>query len=403
MDVSTDIASVAGFRVASVDAGLRKQPAPDLTLIVADAPYTAAGVFTTNRVQAAPVILDRARLADHPDRIRAVLINAGCANAATGDPGLRNAEQCAAWAAESIGCAADEVLVMSTGVIGVQFAMEKFKAAIPIAAAALRPDGWMDAARAIMTTDTRPKTASITANGFTIAGIAKGAGMIAPNMATMLAVIVTDADIPHDVLQRALGQAAAATFNHIVIDGDMSTNDTLLALASGTSGVQIGADPSRFGFTGALYRVCKQLAQAIVRDGEGATRFITLHILHADEPAHAYQIANTIATSPLVKTAFYGGDANWGRILAAAGRAGIEFDPAKLALWYEEGEKEPAGGLQLVANGTPLAYDEAQANAIAASPEVTVTLDIGMGDAPATVWTCDLSHDYVSINGHYRT
>ncbi len=402
-DVSTTIASVLGFRVGSVDAGLRKQPAPDLTLIAADKSCVAAGIFTTNRVQAAPVILDRARLEDHPERIRAVLINAACANACTGDEGMRNAEQTAAWAAESIGCAPDEVLVMSTGVIGVQLPIAKFQAHIPKAAKSLRADGWMDAARAIMTTDTKPKTASITINGYTIVGMAKGAGMIAPNMATMLAVIATDADIEQSVLQKALRQAANSTFNRIVIDGDMSTNDTLLALASGTSGVKIGADPSRFGFTGALYRVCKQLAQGIVRDGEGVTKFITLHVVGADTREHAHQIANTIAISPLVKTAFYGGDANWGRILMAAGRAGVEIDPAKIALWYEAGEKDPKGGLQLVQDGTPLRYDETQANLIAASAEVTVTLDLGMGDAPATVWTCDLSHDYVSINGHYRT
>lgn len=403
MDISTTIASVPGFRAAGIDAGLRKQPAPDVALIAADKPCTAAGVFTTNRVKAAPVILDQQRIEQNPDRVRAVLINAACANACTAEQGLHNAEQSAAWTAEALGCSADEVLVMSTGVIGVQLPMDKLQKGIPAAAAALKAEGWSDAAHAIMTTDTRPKMASITTNGYTIAGIAKGAGMIAPNMATMLSVIVTDTDISHEVLQRALGQAAGASFNQIVIDGDMSTNDTVLALANGASGVQIGTDPSRFGFTGALYRVCKQLAQAIVRDGEGVTRFITLHVINAEERSQAHTIANTIATSPLVKTAFYGGDANWGRILAAAGRAGVEFDAGKLSLWYESGECDPGGGLQLCKNGVPLDYDDAAANAIAASPEVTVTLDLGMGTAASTVWTCDLSHDYVSINGHYRT
>lgn len=403
LPVLTEIAPVAGFRIGSVDAGLRKKAAPDLTLIAADRPCVTAAVFTTNRVQAAPVIRDRALVADHPDRLRAVLINAACANACTGDEGIRNAEQTAAWVAEVLGCTADEVLTMSTGVIGVQLPLLNFQRAIPNLTGTIRPDGWADAARAIMTTDTRPKMASVTVNGYTIAGICKGAGMIAPNMATMLCSIVTDADVTPAQLQRSLGQAVAASFNQVVIDGDMSTNDTVLLLANGASGVKIGDDPSRFMFTGALYQVCKALAQAVVRDGEGVTRFITLHVTHATTPEDAHQIANTIATSPLVKTAFYGGDANWGRILAAAGRAGVELQPEKTALWYEAGEKAPGGGLQLLANGTPLRYDEDAANAIAASPEVTVTLDLGLGDGPATVWTCDLSHEYVDINGHYRT
>jgi glutamate N-acetyltransferase/amino-acid N-acetyltransferase len=227
--------------------------------------------------------------------------------------------------------------------------------------------------------------------------------MIAPNMATMLCTIVTDAEVSPKQLRRSLRQAVEPSFNRIVIDGDTSTNDTVLLLANGASGVKIGNDPSRFMFTGALFRVCKALAQAVVRDGEGVTRFITLHVTHAESAESAHQIANTIATSPLVKTAFYGGDANWGRIFMAAGRASIEIQPEKLSLWYEAGECNPGGGLQLVANGTPLNYEDATANAIAGSPEVTVTLDLGLGDATATVWTCDLSHEYVSINGHYRT
>ena len=404
--VKSEISPVAGFRIGSVDAGLRKSPAPDLTLVAADRPCVAAGVFTSNKVQAAPVIRDRALVADHPERLRAVLINAACANACTGDEGIRNAEYTASWVAEAIGCTADEVLTMSTGVIGVQLPILKFQRAIPGLAQALRPDGWADAARAIMTTDTRPKMASITVNGYSIAGICKGAGMIAPNMATMLCTIVTDAEVTAAQLRRSLRQAVGASFNNVVIDGDMSTNDTVLLLASGASSVKIGDDPSRYMFTGALYQVCKALAKAVVHDGEGVTRFITLHVTGAETTDAAHQIANTIATSPLVKTAFYGGDANWGRILAAAGRAGVEIRPERTALWYEAGEHEPGNadhGLQLLANGTPLNYDEDAANAIAASPEVTVTLDLAMGDAPALVWTCDLSHEYVDINGHYRT
>lgn len=402
-DVLSTIEPLSGFQVGVAEAGLRRTGGMDITLLAADRPCVAAGVFTTNRVFAAPVALDRARLEQHQDQYRGVLINAGNANACTAEQGLANAEQCAAWAAEQIGCTPEQVLVMSTGVIGVQLPMEKMQRAISLAGAALGADHWESAARAMMTTDTVPKIARITQDGYTIAGIAKGAAMIAPNMATMLGLIVTDALIPHAVLQRALRQAVNATFNHIVVDGDMSTNDTVLALANGASGVEIGNDPRRFKFTGALYRVCKVLAQAIVRDAEGASRFITLHILGCEDQEQAQRIGNTIATSPLVKTAFYGGDANWGRILAAAGRAGVALDPMNLSLWYAKGEHPAKTGLQLCERGVPLQYDEARANAIAGSAEVTVTLEVGEGHGSATIWTSDLTHDYVSLNGHYRT
>jgi len=406
-DILRSIESVPGFRAGVAEAGIRRTGGTDVTLIASAVPCVAAGVFTTNKVYAAPVALDRELLADHPERIRAVLINAGNANASTAERGIQNARQSAAWAAQHIGCAPDEVLVMSTGIIGLQLPMEKFAKAIPLAAQNLRANGWDDAAHAIMTTDTLPKIACIEVQGpdggYTIAGIAKGAAMIAPNMATMLCCIVTDAKVDQAVLARALRQATNTTFNHIVVDGDMSTNDTVLALANGLSGVEIANDARRFVFTGALYRLCKVLAQAMIRDAEGASRFITLHVVGCENSEQAQRVANTIATSPLVKTAFYGGDANWGRILAAAGRSGVELDQYKLSLWYEVGEKDPKGGLQLCANGVPLDYADGEANAIAASDEITVTLDCGMGTDAATVWTCDLTHDYVSMNGHYRT
>ncbi len=396
--VFDSIQAVKGFRVCGIDAGLRayfgRPSAPDLALVAADGLCSAAGVFTTNLVRAAPVILDEARIKSGASHIRAVLVNTASANACTGEQGLRNAEQSAAWTAQALGCQPEQVLVMSTGVIGTQLPMERLQQAIPAAAAALRADAWNDAARAIMTTDTRPKQAAATSGGFTIAGIAKGAGMIAPNMATMLSVIVTDAVITPPLLNRALHCAADHSFNRIVVDGDMSTNDTVLILANGASGVEI-TESSLVSFTISLTAVCETLAQAIVRDGEGATKFIELSVTGARSVEEARQIGNTIATSPLVKTAFYGGDANWGRILAAAGRAGVPLDQHKLSLWYED--------LQLVANGTPPNYDEARANAIAAQSDVKVRLDLGQGDQQATIWTCDLSHDYVDINGHYRT
>lgn len=392
---------VTGFRVSAVDAGLYaffgKATRPDLTLIAADGPCAAAGAFTTNKVKAAPVLYDQARLKGNPDRIRAVLVNTASANACTGDEGLRNAERTAAWAAGAVGCAADEVLVLSTGVIGTQLPMDNMQTGIAAAAAALRPDGWQDAARAIMTTDTKPKIATYTTDtGVHLIGIAKGAGMIAPNMATLLSVVVTDADIEPGVLAEVLPFAVANSFNQIVVDGDMSTNDSILVLANGASGVKCAPESYRLSaFEHGLTEICRALARMIVLDAEGATKFIDLEVCGAFSAEEARQVGNAIATSPLVKTAFYGGDANWGRILAAAGRAGVEIDPDRLALWYDD--------LQLVADGTPLDYDEARANQIAAQSEVHVRLDLGQGDESATIWTCDLSHDYVSINGHYRT
>src|SRR5260221_5606362 len=390
--------SVKGFRLCGIDAGLRaafgKKPGPDMALIAADRPCSAAGVFTTNLVKAAPVVLDQARIRATPNGIRGVLINTASANACTGDEGMRNAEQVSRWTSELLGINPRELLVMSTGVIGVQLPMQQMLAAIPIAVSVLQTNGWDRAAKAILTTDTQPKLASIEYDGITITGIAKGAGMIAPNMATLLCMIATDAVIPAPLLQHALDEAVARSFNCIVVDGDMSTNDTAIILASGASEVEIGQSQLER-FTGCLTAVCISLAQAIVRDAEGATKFITLQVTGARNKADARQIGNAIATSPLVKTAFYGGDANWGRILAATGRAGVPLEQNKLSLWYDD--------LQLVKNGTPLDYDDEEANAIAAHDEVNVRLALGLGKAEHTIWTCDLSHDYVDINGHYRT
>jgi len=407
-DLQTTFDAVPGFRAAGVACGLKKAPgALDLALIAADTPCVAAGVFTTNYVKAAPVLLDQERLATNASGIRAVVINAGVANACTGAQGMKDAEQTAAVVAGEIGGAPGDVLMMSTGVIGVPLPLDKIAQGVKAAAAALRPDGWPDAAQAIMTTDTRPKMAAVKvqSNGgsYTVAGIAKGAGMIAPNMATMLCVVVTDAALEPPALQTALIAAATASFNQIVVDGDMSTNDTVLLLANGASGVRVEADEALWAFRDALRQVCVALAKAIVRDGEGVTRFLTLRVTGAPDVRSARRVANTIATSPLVKTAFYGGDANWGRILAAAGRAGVPLEADKLALWFAPGEEGQDDGLQLVAGGAPTDYAEAAATDIVRQPAVRVRLDLGLGDAEATVWTCDLSHDYVTINGSYRS
>ena len=394
------IHTVKGFRLAGVHCGLKPEGKKDLALVVSDRPCQAAGVFTTNRVKAAPVLYDRALLARPEVSVRAVLANAGNATACTGAQGLAAAEAKAAAAAQSLGCRPDEVLTLSTGVIGVPLPMDLILPGVRAAARRLEAGGWADAAAAIMTTDTRPKIASVRAEaGYTITGIAKGAGMIAPNMATMLAVVVTDAAAPRPVLARALRRVADLSFNRIVIDGDMSTNDTLLLLANGASGVEVGADDE--GFLAALEEVCTALAQGLVRDGEGATKFVTLLITGAPDEAAARTVGNQIAASPLCKTAFYGGDPNWGRLLCAAGYSGVEVDPDRLALWLLDADGAPV--MQLVQAGRPLAYDEPAAIALMHTPEWGFRLDLGLGEAAATLWTCDLSHDYVTINGHYRT
>jgi glutamate N-acetyltransferase / amino-acid N-acetyltransferase len=398
-EVKATIESVKGFQVAGVHCGLKKEGKLDFALIVSDAPCTAAGVFTTNQVKAAPVLVDMERLQNHAHHIRAVAVNTGCANACTGQQGIDNALQTARWLAEALGCDENEVLVLSTGVIGTQLSMDKIKLGIELAVKGLGASNWDAAARAIMTTDTRPKSASLQADGYQIAGISKGAGMIAPNMATMLGVIVTDAAFETDSLSRSLQAMTQSTFNRIVVDGDMSTNDTVLVLSNGVSGVNDPVDGD------ALFAVGRKLAQDIVRDGEGVTKFITLTVRGTPDTASAQQIANTISTSPLVKTAFYGNDANWGRIMAAAGRAGVAIDPQQSKLWITPGEvtERTAESLLLFDAGMPTNYSEERATEIFKNAEVSILLDCGMGSESATVWTCDLSHDYVSINGSYRS
>ena len=404
-EVTAAIDSVQGFKVAGVACGLKANGALDFALIVSDRPCTAAGVFTTNQVKAAPVLVDMELLKTNNDHIRAVAVNTRCANACTGAQGIANARQMAQLTADALGVGADEVLVMSTGVIGTQLPMDKIATGVKLGTAALTENSWDDTALGIMTTDTRPKMASVTvtsASGqsYTIAGIAKGAGMIAPNMATMLSFIVTDAAVEPLQAENMLFAAADQTFNRIVVDGDTSTNDTVLLLANGASSVTID-ETERDAFMTALTAVAKKLAQDVVRDGEGATKFITLHINGAPDDDAARKIANTIGTSPLVKTAFYGGDPNWGRIVAAAGRAGIDVDPMKMRLWLAA--DEDSDGLLLFEQGIPTVYDETAAGDLVKAPSVVVTLECGLGSGSTTIWTCDISHDYVSINGHYRT
>jgi glutamate N-acetyltransferase/amino-acid N-acetyltransferase len=422
-----DMNTPRGFQFAGVACGLKKTGDLDLALIASDRPCAAAAVFTCNRFPAAPVLYDRALLAENPAGLRALAVNAGVANACTGTPGLADAAAMARAAEAALHLPARSCAVMSTGVIGPRLPMERIEAGIQAAASALSSEGWEAAARAIMTTDTRPKTAFRRAGVCTLFGMAKGAGMIHPDMATMLSAVVTDAAAEPAALGEMLGAAAGASFNCISVDGDTSTNDTVLLLANGAAGP---VDP--IAFAAALTDLCTDLAQQIVRDGEGATKFITIHVRGAASDADARLAAKAVANSPLVKTAFYGGDANWGRILAAVGYSGAQVDPDRAGLWIAAGmgmgpagvgaglapALAPARGdregkaqegqaqglpLQLVGGGQPLDYSEAAAGAIFAGPEIAVIVDLGLGAGQATVWTCDLSHDYVSINGHYRT
>ena len=390
-----------GFACAATACGLKKSGAPDLALLWSERPCAAAGVFTTNRVQAAPVLLDRETLARSAGRIRGVLANAGCANAVTGERGMADARRMQTLGAEAIGARPDEVLVLSTGVIGVFLDTDKLARGVAALAGGRGLRAPADAARAITTTDTRPKIAAAVARvaGREVrgAGFAKGAGMIHPNMATMLAVLTTDAAIEPARLQRALEAAVARSFNRISVDGDMSTNDTVLALASGASGAAVG-DADEPAFAAALAEACASLARQIARDGEGATRLVELRVTGAASEAQAHRVGDAIACSPLVKTAVHGNDPNWGRILAAAGYSGEAIEPARVRLWF--GGRD---ALQLLDRGLPLPFDAARASALLREDPAIVRLDLGLGDASAIVWTCDFSAEYVRINADYTT
>lgn len=409
--MSSDTHVVPGFDVSGIMAGIKKNGAADLALIASPLPCSAAAVFTTNLFAAAPVKHGRRLLAFNNSAIHAVLINSGCANAITGIEGDVNARLCAEMTEHALGALDNTVFVMSTGVIGVQLPMDKLAAGIPMAVHALEPDGWPNAARAIMTTDTRPKLVSRTLalpdGSIHVTGIAKGAGMIHPNMATLLGVLATDAEVPADLLQSVLVKAVNQSFNRISVDGDMSTNDTILLLANGASSIAIDSRDSAYYavFLEALTEVATELAQAIVRDGEGATRFVTISVHGARTDEEAHTIANAVATSPLVKTALFGGDANWGRVLAAVGRAGVPLETDKVALVINGGvdATQRLGALQVVSGGVPLPYSEAVAENIFAQPEIDMGIDLGKGAGSATVWTTDLSYEYVKINGDYRT
>jgi glutamate N-acetyltransferase / amino-acid N-acetyltransferase len=398
VSVEGGITAARGFRAAGVACGIKASGAPDLALIVPDVPATAAAVFTTNRAQAAPVLLSRRHLAQSAGRIAAIVVNSGCANACTGEQGEADAAAMAAATASAVSCRAEEVLVASTGVIGVALDMSKVSVGIRGAFATLSRDG-MPAARAIMTTDRAPKEAAVEqaleGGSFRIGGIAKGAGMIEPNMATMLAFLTTDARVEPERLQRALLSACEVSFNAITVDGDTSTNDTLAILASGASGVEID-DERHALFVAALTAVCDALARAIVRGGEGVTKLVTLEVAGAASPEEARRAARTIANSLLVKTAVHGGDPNWGRLLAAAGRSGVAFDLARARV--------RVGPVVLFADGRPFDDLAPRAADYLRGADIDIEVDLGTsGPHRARMITGDLSAEYVRINAEYRT
>ena len=385
-----------GFIASGVRAGIRKKR-PDLGLLVAEDGATAAAVFTKNKFQAAPVVLSKAALKKSGGRVKAVVVNAGCANAVTGKQGLAAAKRVRARAAELLHCNAEEIFLASTGVIGVVLPDQKVREALPDAVLRLSIGGIDALSRAILTTDIGPKLAQASFNidgkRGRIVGVAKGAGMIHPNMATMLSFITTDAALAPNDLHRELKAAVDVSFNAISVDGDTSTNDTVLLMASGKLGNDTNAELDDF--RRALTYVCRQLAWLIVRDGEGATRVMELEVTGARSERDAKLAAHAIATSPLVKTALHGGDPNWGRIVAAIGRSGARFSIRKVSL--------TAGNIALVRDGEPASYREKDAARVFSRERVPLHVDLGGGSASAVILASDLGPDYVALNADYRS
>jgi glutamate N-acetyltransferase / amino-acid N-acetyltransferase len=385
-----------GFLASGVRAGIRKKR-PDLGLIVAPDGANAAAVFTQNQFQAAPVVLSKSALKKSGGVVKAVVVNAGCANAITGKDGVDAAKRVRARTAELLRCNESEVFLASTGVIGVVLPDRKIREHLPGAISRLSQGGVEALSHAILTTDVGPKVAQATfligGKRARIVGVAKGAGMIHPNMATMLSFVMTDANIGSASLQRALKNAVDQSFNAISVDGDTSTNDTVLVMASGALGNDADADLA--GFQRALDSVCRELAWMIVRDGEGATRVMELEVTGARTERDAKLAAHAIATSPLVKTALHGGDPNWGRILAAVGRSGARFSIKRISL--------SAGSVALVRNGQPVDYREKDAAKVFARERVPLRVDLGHGNGRAFILSSDFGHDYVSINADYRS
>jgi len=397
------VTSAPGYKAAGIHAGFRKDPQRlDMAIVEADELCVAAGVFTQNVFCAAPVLLCREHLGGNgAGTARAVVINSGVANAATGPRGLEDARTMAALSADAVGCAAEDVLVASTGVIGQFLPMERFSV-LPELHAAATVDGGHDAARAIMTTDTHPKECAVRFTAtcgpdagrvFTVGGMAKGSGMIMPNMATMISVVTTDYPLTPTAAHTALVRAANASFNKVTVDGDTSTNDTCVLMARPASS---GVDEAALGeFQAALDAVCQNLARQMAADGEGATKLVTVHVRGAANDEDADKAARTVANSPLVKTCIAGHDANWGRVAGALGRSGARFQQENVDIDFM--------GMPVCRGGLAVGFDEDEALRRFEQPEIAIECDLGAGTAETTVWTCDFTHEYISINGDYRS
>lgn len=381
-----------GFSAAGIHCGIKKTTARDLALIVSACPATVGGVFTTNSVRAACIDWNESVVRSSANDIRGLLINSGNANAVTGAVGVRDNKFMANETARLIGCRPEQIVVGSTGVIGVPLPMMNVSVGIKRAHAELDAKGGEAAARAIMTTDTRPKMLALeNQSGYRIGGMAKGAGMIHPNMATMISVLTTDAFVSAPVLQKITSWAAEKTFNRISVDGDTSTNDMFLILANGASGIEPDLDL----FAEEIRLVAENLAKKIVRDAEGASRLVEIRVLNAHSESEAQLVARTISTSLLFKTALFGADPNWGRVLAAAGRAGVSIDTSRVSLSF--------AGLSVLERGEVVEFDEVAAHERLKESEVLVELDLGVGESSACAWTSDLTQDYVRINSSYRS
>ncbi len=400
--IQGSLATPRGFRAAAVAAGIKRaQGSLDVGLIFSDTPgTTAGGMFTTNLAAAAPVIVCRRNLRASGGRARAVVVNAGNANACTGRVGMRTAHETARAAGKLLGVPSHQVLVASTGVIGVPLKLELIVNHLPTLKDNLSTEGASDVGRAIMTTDTFPKfrvlRTEMAGKAVHLAGIAKGAGMIHPRMATMLAFITTDTAVAPLTLQQTLRTAVDASFNCITVDGDTSTNDSVIILANGASGVSVGRG-TRSGaqFLAGLTELCQSLAQMIVKDGEGAKKLVSIEVRGAKNPSDAERIARAIANSPLSKTAIAGSDPNWGRFICAAGYSGAKFDPCKVDIYVND--------FILCRRGLDAGFDEGAAKKELDHTELTIRLDLHQGKASARIWTCDLTRDYIDINASYRT
>jgi len=399
-EVHGGVTAPKGFRASGIHCGVKKEK-KDLSLIVSDVPASGAAVLTTNKVQAAPVLVAKEQLR-RSTTFRGIVVNSGNANACTGERGMNDAWAMAKAAAAALGADPHEVFVSSTGVIGQYLPIGKIIAGIPVAAGALSVDGGAAAAEAMMTTDTFRKECAVRfdCNGVpaTIGGMAKGSGMIAPNMATMLAFVTTDAAVAPHLLQRALLRATERSFNRISVDGDTSTNDMVVVLANGMSGappVTDDAGVSYQTFEAALEYVLVALSKMIVTDGEGATKFVEINVTGAATEEVAVRAARAIANSNLVKTAIHGEDANWGRILAAVGYSGIDFDPSLVEIGF--------GNVPILRKNYTIEFSEEEAKRVLAQKEICITVDLHQGESQASFWTCDLSKAYVDINANYRT